>query len=258
MIPDSDIELVKDMRRIARKHPRWGYRRVWRSLRRTWIELNHKRVARLWRQEGMQVPVKKKKRRRLGSSAEGCARRKAEAINEVWSYDFVFDRTENGKVLKILAIVDEHSRECLKLLVDRRIKSQDVIEALLELMIERGCPTYMRSDNGPEFIAKAVRDWLASSGVGTLYIEPGSPWENAFVESFNGKLRDELLACELFYSLAEARWLLERYRLEYNTIRPHSSLGGLTPAEFAAQCWGHAPSTEDHYDNDDSKNLVLS
>lgn len=170
-------------------------------------------------------------------STSGCAK------NDVWSYDFVFDRTEYGRRLKILTLVDEFTRESLAVHVARRITATDVIDVLMPIMIERGSPKHIRSDNGPEFIAAALHDWLKSIDVETLFIEPGSPWQNGFNESFNGKLRDELLACELFYSLEEARWLAENFRFEYNTVRPHGSLDGKTPTEFAAQCGGHAPRT---------------
>ena len=182
------------------------------------------------------MPKGTHKRRRLGSSENGCIRKRAEYKSHVWSYDFTMDQTADGKRLKLMPVVDEHTREALTVEVERTITAQDVISTLGYLFQVHGEPEYIRSDNGPEFIATAVREWLASSGVKTLYIEPGSPWENAYVESFNGKLEDELLGREIFTSLLEAKVLVEQYRIEYNHERPHSSLGYQTPAEFAASC----------------------
>lgn len=172
----------------------------------------------------------------MGNVANGCTRLAAERPNHVWSYDFVMDRTEDGRQLKLLTLVDEFTRESLCVHVARHIKARDVIHQLAALFIERDAPTYIRSDNGPEFIAEELRAWLASMGSSTLFIEPGSPWQNAFVESFNGTLRDELLDIEMFTSLAEARYLADAWRTEYNQFRPHSSLAYQTPAEFAATC----------------------
>jgi transposase InsO family protein len=228
--------LTKRMRELARRHPRYGYRRVAALLRQEGWRVNTKRVHRLWRQEGLKVPQKQRKRRRLGTSANGCVRRRASRPNEVWSYDFVLDQTADGRRLKILPVVDEFTRECLALVVGRNLKAADVVAALARLFAERGCPAYLRSDNGPEFVAQVVKNWLAVSGVGTLYIEPGSPWENAYSESFNGRLRDELLDREVFASLTEAQVLLEGYRREYNAERPHSALGYVAPAVFAERC----------------------
>ena len=205
-------------------------------LKREGWKVNKKRVSRLWREERLQVPVRRRKRRRLGHSANSCQRRPATSRNDVWCYDFVFDRTEDGRRLKILTVVDEFTREALAVHVARSIRAQDVIDILLGLMAERGAPKHLRSDNGPEFIARAVVAWLEEIHVGTLFIEPGSPWENAYGESFNGRLEDELLGSEIFTTLSEARWLAETWRGEYNTARPHSSLGYLTPVEFAARC----------------------
>ena len=194
------------------------------------------RMQRLWRQEGLRVARRRRKRRRLGTADNGCTRRKAERPNHVWSYDFLMDRTEDTRRLKILAIVDEYTRENLCLHVARNITAADVIGQLAEVIKERGAPAQIRSDNGPEFVAAELRAWLASIGSGTLFIEPGSPWQNAYIESFNGKLRDELLDLEIFTSLAEAQYLADSWRAEYNQFRPHSSLGHRTPAEFAATC----------------------
>ena len=184
----------------------------------------------------MRVPRKRRKRWRLGCSENSCTRRQAEGPNHVWSYDFVFDRIEDGRQLKILVIVDEYTRESLCLHVARSIKATDVIAELARLVLARGAPAHIRSDNGPEFIAAEIRAWIEMVGSDTLFIEPGAPWENAYVESFNGRLRDELLSGELFTTFAEARFLVEQYRVEYNTKRPHSSLDYMTPAEFAASC----------------------
>lgn len=233
---EADGRLLADMRRLAVAHPRYGYRRIHQLLLRGGWRVNRKRVQRLWREEGMRVPRKRRKRWRLGHSGNSCTRRRAEQRNHVWSYDFIFDRLENGRQIKILIIVDEYTRECLALRVARSIRAVDVIEELAGLVIERGAPEHIRSDNGPEFIAAAIRQWIEMVGTDTLFVAPGSPWENAYAETFNSRLRDELLAGELFTTLAEARYLVEQYRAEYNTKRPHSSLDYLTPAEFAASC----------------------
>ena len=197
-----------------------------------WL-VNHKRVERIWRQEGLKVPKKQPKRRRLWLNDGSCIRLRPERKDHVWSYDFVIARTAEGRAFRILNIIDEYTRECLTMLVKRRITSQDVIDQLFELIIFRGIPEHVRSDNGPEFTAKAVRRWLNRLGVKTLFIEPGSPWENGYIESFNGKLRDELLNCEVFYTLTEAKVLIEQWRREYNQVRPHSSLGYRPPAPEA-------------------------
>jgi putative transposase len=235
-VPRDEPVLLGDMRRLAREHPRFGYRRIHRLLLREGWRVNHKRVQRLWRREGMRVPRKRMKRRAPGHSGNSCILRRAEARDHVWTYDFLFERTEDGRRVKILAIVDEYTRECLCLHAARSITSENVIGVLAAIMVERGVPAHIRSDNGPEFTAAAVRSWLKSIDARTLFIRPGSPWENAYIESFNSRLRDELLNGELFIGLAEARYLVERWRVNYNTARPHSSLDYLTPAEFAAGC----------------------
>ena len=235
-LPDKDQELVRRMRELARKHPRFGYRRVAALLRAGGWRANTKRVQRLWRREGLKIPRKVRKKRRLGHDGNGCTRRRAVRANEVWSYDFVFDQTADGRRLKILPIVDEYTRECVVMLVGRRLTARDVIGALGQAAQGRGMPEHLRSDNGPEFIATAVRRWLAVAGTQTLYIEPGSPWENAYSESFNSRLRDELLNGELFSSVSEAAVLLEQHRRAYNEERPHSALGYVAPAVFARQC----------------------
>jgi len=231
---EDEKPLVRRMKQLSAQHPRYGYRRVWALLRREKFTVNRKRVHRLWRREGLKVPRKQRKRRRLGHGKNSCTRRKAGHVNHVWSYDFVMDQTSDGKRLKLLPVVDEFTRECLAIEVERHLTAQDVVATLKYLFELRGAPRFVRSDNGPEFIADAVKAWLAQSGCGTLYIEPGSPWQNAYVESFNGKLEDELLDREQFETLKEAKVLVEDYRLEYNHRRPHSALGYQTPAAFAA------------------------
>lgn len=231
---DDEKALVKRMKELSAQHPRYGYRRVWALLRAEKFAVNRKRVHRLWRREGLRVPKKQRKRRRPGHGKNSCTRRKAEHPDHVWSYDFVMDQTSDGKRLKLLPVVDEFTRECLAIEVERHFTARDVVATLGYLFELRGAPRFVRSDNGPEFIARAVKAWLAESGCGTLYIEPGSPWENAYVESFNGKLEDELLNREQFATLKEAKVLVEDHRLDYNHRRPHSSLNYLTPAAFAA------------------------
>ena len=232
--PDQDRILVKAMDRLRRKHPRFGYRRIRRELVKTGWWVNLKRVHRLWKEAGWQIRRKARKRRRLGSSEGGCVLKRAERRNHVWSYDFIFDRTEDGRQLKFLPIIDEFTREGLALEVDRSIIGEDVVDVLAYLFEVHGEPAYIRSDNGPEFVARAVRKWLEASGVNTLFIEPGSPWENGYIEAFNSRLRDEFLNQELFTSLTEAQVLAERHRVYYNLDRPHSSLDYLSPAEFVA------------------------
>jgi transposase InsO family protein len=236
LLPEKDKELVGKMLGLAKEHPRYGYRRVAALLRADGWRVNNKRVRRLWRQQGLKIPKKVKKKRRLGHTGNSCVRRRATKMNEVWSYDFIFDQTADGRPLKILPIVDEFTRECLVMLVGRSLGAKEVIEALAKAASQRGMPEHLRSDNGPEFIADAVKCWLAQEGTKTLYIEPGSPWENAYSESFNSRLRDELLNGELFSSEKEAAVLLEMHRRAYNEERPHSSLGYVAPAVFARQC----------------------
>ena len=208
-------------------------------------QVNHKRVHRLWKQEQMQVPRKQHRRRRLspGSSENSCVHHRARHKDHVWSYDFLTDRTEDGRHLRLLAVIDEFTRECLAIEVDRSFTADDVIGVLQYLFAVRGTPRYIRSDNGPEFVAKAVCQWLDRANVKTLFVAKGSPWENDYVESFNGKLRDELLNRELFLNLPEARWVIDRWRLDYNHHRPHSALNYQTPAAFAAGWVLPAPAT---------------
>jgi transposase InsO family protein len=218
---------------LAREYGRYGYRRITALLRREGWRVNAKRVERIWRQEGLKVPKRQPKRGRLWLSDGSRIRQRAEHKDHVWSYDFVFERTHDGRPLRMLTLVDEFTRECLAIDVARRLDSEDVLERLEALFVSRGTPRFLRSDNGPEFTAKAVREWLGRLGVDTLFIEPGSPWENGYIESFNGKLRDELLDREIFYTLREAKVLIERWRREYNTFRPHSALGYRSPAPEA-------------------------
>ena len=228
--PDDEVALTADMIELARQYGRYGYRRITKMLRTVGWSVNKKRVERLWRREGLKVPTKQPKRGRLWLNDGSCIRLRAERPDHVWSYDFVADRTHNGKAYRMLCIIDEFTREALAIRVARRLNSTDVIEALCDLFIVRGIPAHIRSDNGPEFIAAALREWIAAVGAKTAYIEPGSPWENGYVESFNGKLRDELLNGEIFYTLAEAKIVIEQWRRHYNTVRPHSSLGYKPPA----------------------------
>lgn len=224
------------MLELVRRHPRYGYRRIWALLRREGWRVNRKRVHRLWRKQGLKVPRKQRKKRRLGSSANSCVRRPAEHKDHVWAWDFLHDRTTDGRALKWLTLVDEYTRECLALEVRRGMTAGAVSEVLAGVVRRRGAPMHIRSDNGPEFIAKAIRSWMTGAGLETLYIEPGAPWENGYAESFNSKVRDELLNAEEFVSLLEARVLAKEWRREYNHVRPHSSLGYRTPAEYGAMC----------------------
>jgi len=233
---DDEGQLVAAMLKLVGAHPRYGYRRVWALLRTEGWRVNRKRIWRLWKKEGLKVPSRQHKKRRMGSSGNGIVRRRASGMNDVWAWDFVYDRTEDGRSLKWLSVVDEYTRECLALEVGRKMRSGEVIDTLIELVSVRGVPGHVRSDNGPEFVAEAIRAWLEVAKVKTLYIEPGSPWENGYAESFNGKLRDELLNVELFTSLNEARVLGVNWRLDYNHRRPHSALDYQTPAAFAAWC----------------------
>lgn len=226
----DEARLTKRIVELASKYGRYGYRRITALLWEEGWHVNHKRVERIWRQEGLRVPAKQPKRGRLWLNDGSCVRLRAEHPNHVWSYDFVFDRTHDGRPVRMLTMVDEYTRECLAIDVERRLNSEDVLVRLADLFVRRGTPGYLRSDNGSEFTALAVRDWLQRVNVGTLFIERGSPWENGYIESFNGKLRDELLNGEIFYTLAEAKILIERWRRDYNQIRPHSALGYRPPA----------------------------
>ena len=232
-IPDDEARLVARMVELATQYGRYGYRRITAMLHGEGWEVNHKRVERLWRQEGLKVPSRQPKRRRLWLNDGSCVRLRAAHKDHVWSYDFMHERTHDGRAFRLLTILDEYTRECLDIEVKRQMNHQDVLDRLTELFVHRGVPEFIRSDNGSEFTAQAVRDWLEALGVRTLYIEPGSPWENGYVESFNGKLRDELLNVEIFDTLWEAKVLVERWRREYNQIRPHSALAYRPPAPEA-------------------------
>ena len=232
-VPEDEARLVERIVALATQYGRYGYRRITAMLWREGWRVNHKRVERLWRREGLKVPRRQPKRRRLWINEGSCVRLRPAYRDHVWSYDFVADRTRDGRAIRMLTILDEYSRECLAIDAERHLRSEDVLERLTDLFTRRGTPDYLRSDNGPEFTAKAVRDWLGRIEVKTLYIEPGSPWENGYVESFHGKLRDELLNGELFDTLHEAKVLIERWRVEYNTRRPHSALGYRPPAPEA-------------------------
>jgi putative transposase len=232
-VSSEESRLVADINALATRYGRYGYRRITALLNERGWQINHKRVERIWRQEGLKVPKKQPKRGRLWLNDGSCIRLRPAHKDHVWSYDFVTARTADGRSFRMLTIIDEYTRECLAILVARKIKAQDVIDVLFELLIFRGIPKHIRSDNGPEFTAKAVRKCLERLGVKTLFIEPGSPWENGYIESFNGKLRDELLNREIFTTLTEAKVLIEEWRKEYNQVRPHSSLGYKTPAPEA-------------------------
>ena len=232
-LPNIQVDekpLTRRIIELASMFGRYGYRRITALLQEDGWWVNHKRVERIWRREGLKVPKKQPKRGRLWINDGSCIRRRAESQNDVWAYDFVQGRTHDGRSFRMLTLIDEFTRECLSIDVSRQMNSEDVLERLTWLMVTRGVPNHIRSDNGPEFTAKVVRKWLERVGVRTLFIEPGSPWENGYVESFNGKLADELLEREVFYTLHEAKVLIERWRILYNTIRPHSALGYRPPA----------------------------
>ncbi|MDZ7815997.1 MAG: IS3 family transposase [Planctomycetota bacterium] len=233
---NSDEVLVKRIHELVASFPRYGYRRIAAELQGEGWDVNVKRVHRLWKREGLRVPRKRRKKGVLGDSSGSCSKKRSDGLNDVWSYDFVFDRLSDGRMVKILAVVDEFSRECLALEAGFRFTGKDVLDVLGKLMLERGSPKFIRSDNGSEFTALKVRNWLSSIEVGTLFIEPGSPWENGFVESFNSRLRDEFLNMEIFYGLGELKKLASKWKEYYNTKRRHSSLNNQTPSERAAFC----------------------
>lgn len=238
---DDEVALVRRIHELVRGHPRYGYRRIWALLRAEGWRVNRKRIWRLWKKEGFKVPRKQRKKRRLGQSANGIVRRRAEHKDDVWTWDFIHDRDEQGRALKCFALVDEYTRECLALEVERSLTALDVIDILSQVLWVRGTPGHIRSDNGPEFIAHAIRRYLGQAEVGTLYIEPGAPWENGYAESFFSRLRDELLNCELFADLADAKYQAATWQNDYNHRRPHSSLDYRTPAAYAASVGGAAP-----------------
>lgn len=229
-VPDDEPKLVKRIIELATQYGRYGYPRITKLLRREGWIVNHKRVQRLWRREGLKVPYKQPKRRRLWFNDGSCVRLRASEKDHVWSYDFVMARTHDGRPFRILAVLDEYTRECLAIDVERRMNHKTVLDRLAELFVHRGTPEYIRSDNGSEFVANDLRKWLKKVNVNTAYIEPGSPWENGYIESFNARLRDELLNGEIFDTLLEAKVIIERWRVHYNTIRPHSALNGRPPA----------------------------
>lgn len=235
--------------RLAGQYGRYGYRRVTALLKQNGWWINHKRVERIWHEEGLKVPQKQPRRGRLWLGDGSCVRLRPTHRNHVWSYDFVMARTHDGRPIKILTVIDEYTRKCLAIVAERRLRADDVLFCLTDLFVNYGTPEYIRSDNGGEFTAKAVRQWLSRLAVQTLYIEPGSPWENGYNESFNGKLRDELLNGEIFYTLKEAQVMIERWRHHYNTIRPHSALGYRPPAPEAIlpSTWGQATPQGQNY-----------
>jgi len=239
-IKSDEPAIVKAMHRLVRQRPRFGYRRIHGLLRGLGFKITRKRVYRFWKQEGFKVPKKQAKKTRFGVSANGCIRKHAEAefANHVWAWDSIHDRDERGRQIRWLVLIDEYTRECLVLDGSRSFKSGDVLDVLRDLFLIRGVPKHIRSDNGPEFIAHAVRKFLDDTGVETLYIEPGSPWQNGYAESFNSRLRDELLDAEVFADLREGRALADFWKNDYNHRRPHSSLEYQTPAAFAASCVG--------------------
>jgi transposase InsO family protein len=234
-ICDEEARLTRRIIELASEYGRYGYRRILALLWREGWQVGKDRMERIWRTEGLRVPQKQPKRGRLWLNDGSCVRLRPEHRNHVWTYDFVHDRTHDGKSIRMLTVLDEYTRECLAIDVGRRLNSENVLDRLAQLFVERGTPAYIRSDNGPEFTAQAVREWLAKVQVQTLFIEPGSPWENGYIESFNGKLRDELLNREIFYTLREAKVLIEIWRWEYNHFRPHSALGYRPPAPEAIE-----------------------
>jgi len=234
-IASDDQALRRALRRISGQRPRWGYRRAHQLLLEQGWSVNRKRTQRLWREEGLRVPQRRRKRQRLGESTVPAQRLRAQEPDEVWALDFQFDQTADGRILKLLHIVDEFTREALAIECRRRIDSDRTVGVLERLIGQRGrAPKYVRCDNGPELTANAIRDWCRFSGAGSAYIEPGSPWQNPYVESFGSRIRDELLSVELFSCLAEAQVMVEDWRQDYNQHRPHSALGMMTPARFAA------------------------
>ena len=248
---DDEAALTADIIALAKTYGRYGYRRITALLHHAGWSVNAKRVQRIWRREGLKVPQKHPKRGRLWLNDGSCVRLRAERPNHVWSYDFVEDRTHDGRKFRMLCVIDEFTREALAIRVKRRLNSTDVLETLADLMILRGPPAYVRSDNGPEFIARTLREWIAAVGAQTAYIEPGSPWENGYCESFNSKLRDELLNGEIFYSLTDAQVLIEAWRRHFNAVRPHSALNYRPPAPEAIILrggtivpWASAPAVE--------------
>jgi len=253
----EEATLRQQIRSLASGHQRFGYRRIAALLRRKGVEVNTKRVHRIWKAEGLSLRARRPRRRRMGPKGEVI--RKAERPNHVWTYDFLEDRTERGGRLKILAVLDEYTRESLAIRVERSIDSPQVIETLERLVAQRGVPDHIRSDNGPEFVAHALQGWIAASGGRTIFITPGSPWENPYIESFNGKFRDECLNMEVFASGKEAQMIVEAWRKDYNERRPHSSLGYQTPAEFADRSGSSSRATPSfRFQNESTRALTLT
>jgi putative transposase len=252
---EKDKLLRQEILKLAVKYPSYGYRLITKKLRQSGWQINYKRVQRIWRIEGLQVPYRHKFKKAKGNSSNCCSVKRAEFINHVWTYDFISDQIADGRPLKLLTLLDEFTRESLAIEVSRSIRSKDVIEVLGYLFMVRGVPGCIRSDNGPEFISDAIKRWFIESSVETLYIEPGCPWQNGYIESFHSRFRTELLNRELFHSVSEAKVLVEAWRLEYNNHRPHSSLADMTPAEFAAGCIASAsasPTPQQYIDNKDN------
>ena len=244
-LPVKDASVVEAIKEYVKKRPRFGYRRITVELKKDGWYINFKRVYRIWHDNDLKGPKCKgrRKRGRDGCSDNACNKKRPERLNHVWSYDFVSEKLENGRKARLLNILDEYTRECLAIEVGRRISSQDVIDIMRYLFLVRGEPAYIRSDNGPEFTAKKVKKWLKAMEVKTLFVEPGSPWENGYIESFNAHLRDECLDREIFVGMEELRYVVDRWRMDYNHYRPHSSLGYMTPAAYAASCRASAPAS---------------
>jgi transposase InsO family protein len=245
-LPVKDASVLEAIKKYVKKRPRFGYRRITVELKNDGWYINFKRVYRIWHDNDLKGPRRKGRRRhgQDGCSDNACNKKKPEYINHIWSYDFVSEKLESGRKVRMLNIVDEYTRECLTIDVARRISSQDVIDVLRYLFLVRGEPAYIRSDNGPEFTAQKVKKWLKKMDVKTLFVEPGSPWENGYIESFNSHLRDECLDREIFVGIEELRYVVDRWRLDYNHYRPHSSLGYMTPAAYAASCRASAPACQ--------------
>ena len=240
-ISDEEAELRAWLRTFSTERPRWGWRRAAKMLRRSGRQVNNKRIRRLWRDEGLRVPQRRRKKRLVGIGIQVGAFSPIRP-NVVWAMDFQFDTTADGRTLKMLNVIDEHTRECLAIEVDRSIDADHVVAVLDRLAVGRGAPVFVRFDNGPEFVAHALDDWCRFNGTGAMFIDPGSPWQNAWIESFNGRLRDELLNSWRFDSLLEARVIIEAWRCDYNAERPHTAHGDLTPNEFT-EAWtiNHQP-----------------
>lgn len=232
-VASDEDALLQELNRLVGENPRGGCRYITMLLQRDGWRINHKRIHRLWKREGYRVPRNVNNKKAIGIGANACDKRKATASNDVWTWDFIHDRSNDGRALKFLVIIDEHTRECLALQPARSFKSTDVLDTLSAIVGERGAPTHIRSDNGSEFIAQAVKRWMTDTGIEALYIEPGSPWQNGYAESFNSRLRDEFLGMNYFNNLNEARTLTRQWKEHYNTQRPQAALGKMTPQEFA-------------------------